>query len=249
MSNFDLLVIAPGHPEDWDGELQTYETPYGTARARLRPLGALRAAWVAAGESPFAAIYAAKAAFAARVIELAPVVACNRLLEPGDLLLPDDLVDRTRHPRYTFFAVKGYGFLAQREPFCPALRCALLAAGQGYTRRIFARGVYLAAEEPSAIEAESIWDADVAGSGVVPASFLARELELCYTPLCVVGEPAALAHGPAPVAEGSCLPLADVLADALLSLPAERLCACATAMEQYRARGDIGPDWRTWVAV
>jgi 5'-methylthioadenosine phosphorylase len=249
--DFDLLVIAPGHPEAWDGEPQTYETPYGIARARLRPLGALRAAWVAAGESPFAAIYAAKAAFAARVIELAPVVACNRLLEPDDLLLPDDLVDRTRHPRYTFFAVKGYGFLAQREPFCPTLRGALLAAGQRYTWRVFARGVYLSTEEPSAIEAGALWDADVAGSGVVPASFLARELELCYTPLCVVGELPALTPSADPVAmgEGSQLPLADVLADALRSLPAERVCVCATAMEQYRARGDIGPDWRTWVAV
>ncbi|HEY3227730.1 MAG TPA: hypothetical protein VGJ87_00835 [Roseiflexaceae bacterium] len=251
MSNFDLLVIAPGHPEAWDGEPQTYETPYGTARAWLRPLGTLRAAWVVAGESSFAAIYAAKAAFATRVIELAPVVACNRLLEPGDLLLPDDLIDRTRHPRYTFFAVKGYGFLAQREPFCPVLRGALLAAGQAYTRRVFARGVYLAAEEPFAIEADAIWDADVAGSGVVPASFLARELELCYTPLCAVGELPALTPSSAPVAmaESSWLLLADVLADALRSLPAERVCACATAMEQYRARGDIGPDWRTWVAV
>src|SRR5262245_38057976 len=127
MNNVDLLVIAPTEwiPDSEQGELST---PYGAIHAHFRDLGSLRVAWVAAGASPFAAIYAAKAAGAARVVELAPVAPHNHLLDEDDLLLPSDLVDRTRLRRYTFFAGKGYGFLAQREPFCPDLRGALLAA-------------------------------------------------------------------------------------------------------------------------
>ena len=38
---------------------------------------------------------------------------------------------------------------------------------------------------------------------------------------------------------------------ATLSLPAlaatGRQCPCPRLLERYRLRGDIGPDWRTWV--
>jgi 5'-methylthioinosine phosphorylase len=241
MSNFDVLIIAP---ETWapGGELHELETPYGAVHVRVHPLGALQAAWVDAGVSPFAALYAAKTANASRVIELAQVAAHNRLLEAGDLLLPSDLVDCTYLPRYTFFAGKGYGFLAQREPFCPTLRGALIEAARSRAPRVFARGVYLAAEAPFVADPEPIWESDVMGSGIVPASFLARELELCYAPLCVV----TLTPGPSPApGEGGW----EVLADALGRLPAERACVCASAMQPYRDRGDIGEDWRAWVAV
>jgi 5'-methylthioadenosine phosphorylase len=191
------------------------------------------------GASPFAAIYAAKAAGAARVVELAPVAPHNRLLDQDDLLLPSDLVDRTRQPRYTFFAGRGYGFLAQREPFCPDLRGALLAAAVACAPRVFARGVYLATDDPHTIEPD--WDADVAGDGVVPASFLARELELCYATLCIVTDGESAIYN-VDWAEA-------LLVEALGRLPADRSCVCATAMQQYRDRGDIGPDWREWVAT
>jgi 5'-methylthioadenosine phosphorylase len=231
MSNFDVLLLAPGRllPE---GDSHTFATPYGAVEARRRPFAEWRCAWVDAATSPFAAIYAAKSAGATRVVELAPVTAHNRLLERGDLLAPDDLIDRTQLPRYTFFAGKGYGFLSQREPFCPVLRSALLAGAAAQHARVFARGVYLAAG-PEAAPGPT-WDADVAGGAVVPASFLARELELCYAPLCAV-EPADIGFD-------------AVLAAALAALPRERTCACATAMQQYRERGYIGPDWQTWVA-
>jgi 5'-methylthioadenosine phosphorylase len=238
MITIDLLVIAP---DEWspDYGVSQLHTPYGALEARVGSLGSLRVAWVAAGASPFAAIYAAKGAGAARVVELAPVAPHNRLLDHDDLLLPSDLVDRTRLPRYTFFAGKGYGFLAQREPFCLALRGALLAAAVTRAPRVFARGVYLATDDPHTIEPE--WDADVAGDGVVPASFLARELELCYATLCIVTDDESAIYD-VQWAEA-------LLADTLSRLPEERTCVCATAMRQYRDRGDIGPDWREWVST
>src|SRR5262245_53923733 len=233
MNKADLLVLAPA---EWvpDSEQCRLDTPYGPVDAQIGSLGARHVAWVAVGASPFAAIYAAKAAGAARVVELAPVAPQNYLLDQDDLLLPDDLVDRTRLPRYTFFAGKGYGFLAQREPFCPHLRGALLAAADERTPRVFARGGYLATDDPHLGESE--WDADVVGDGVVPASFLARELELCYAALCVVAE----GDSAIPTVEW----MEALLVEALSRTSSKRTCTCATAMQQYRDRGDIGPDWR-----
>jgi 5'-methylthioadenosine phosphorylase len=252
MNNLDLLVIAPQQ----DGQTRTsaatarasyaFDTPYGAISAAVAQFGARRGAWAAADVSPFAAIYAAKAAGATRVVELVPVRALNRLLAAGDLLLPDDMVDLTQQQRYTFFAGKGYGFLAQREPFCPVLRGALFAALRKRTPRSFARATYLATEAPPDVAPNADWDADIAGVGVVPASFLARELELCYAPVCVVvGAGSGAADQPG-MAQTSDL-LADAIIDALEHLPDERACGCATAMQQYRDRGDIGPDWRTWL--
>jgi 5'-methylthioadenosine phosphorylase len=238
MNTIDLLLLAPA---EWapDSQPCQLDTPYGAVDARIGALDSLSAAWVAVGASPFAAIYAAKAAGASRVVELAPVAPHNRLLDQDDLLLPGDLVDRTRLPRYTFFAGKGYGFLAQREPFCPDLRGALLAAAVTRAPRVFARGVYLATDDPHAIDPD--WDADVAGDGVVPANFLARELELCYAALCIVTNGKSAIYN---VEWAKAL-----LVEALGRLHAERGCVCATAMQQYRDRGDIGLDWREWVAT
>jgi 5'-methylthioadenosine phosphorylase len=261
MNNVDLLVIAPDRWAPDRRQPSELNTPYGAVQAHLQLFGPLRAAWVDTGASPFAAIYAAKAAGAARVVELAPVAARNRLLERGDLLLPGDLVDRTRLPRYTFFAGKGYGFLAQREPFCPDLRGALRAAAATRAPRVFGRGVYLATDDLHAAEPD--WDADAVGDGVVPISFLARELELCYAALCVVTEALTRTTSPAPIETGHrgrrtaesdiTFPTVDLLeallVDTITRLPSERACVCATAMQQYRDRGDIGPDWRTWVAT
>jgi 5'-methylthioadenosine phosphorylase len=97
--------------------------------------------------------------------------------------------------------------------------------------------VYLAGDAPPA--GDLAWDADIAGAGVVPASFLARELELCYATLCIVTDDESAIYS-VEWAEA-------LLADALDRLPAERGCVCATAMQQYRDRGDIGTDWREWV--
>lgn len=247
MSDPEIFVIAPGDSIGSTATPQVYETPYGAVPARLDRLGARHAAWVAAEVSPFAAIYAARAAGATRVVELAPVVALNRLLEPGDLLLPGDLIDLTRHPRYTFFAGKGYGFLSQREPFCPALRAALLGSARALTARSFARGVYLAAE-PLPTAPGQFWEADIAGAGVVPTSFLARELELCYAPLCVVTGRAE-GQQDARALDRAMTTLTNVLADTAARLPEARDCGCAAAMQAYRDRGDIGPDWRTWIGA
>ena len=43
----------------------------------------------------------------------------------GDLVLPDDLIDMTRHRPTTFFENKGVGILRQNPVFCPTLCGAL----------------------------------------------------------------------------------------------------------------------------
>lgn len=265
-------------------------TPYGTIQLRWQ--GGI--AWVAAAEpgaprASQALIYGAKEMGAERVIDLLPVWATNRLLQPGDILLCTDLLDLTRGRCSTFFVGKGYGFVPQNPPGCPLLHAALLAAARQVVAtmpresrrpRVFGRGTCAAIEgegwENTPPEAEEWWNlarwgADAVGSGGVPACFLARELELCYTPL---GYVVAALHGhiapdiptiptiptmllfqpaPAPASAGTLhAPVGNLVSEMLealaAALPAERACACPHIMQPARERNLVGDDWRSWVA-
>lgn len=209
-----------------------YETPYG--RVTQRGLALVRTA----DTDPRALIYAAKAAGAAAVLAAARAEAVSPLLEPGDLVVPADVIDLTRLLPPTFFAGKGYGFIRLDPPFCPELSAALYAAAREKTPRAFRGATYVGVDgSREATEAERrmyrTWGGDVVGAGLVPEAFLARELELCYAGLVIVGD-----------AETDLLP---VLARAAELARRHRECGCGLAMAGARAQGLISEDWREWV--
>jgi 5'-methylthioadenosine phosphorylase len=226
-------------------------------------------ACIDAAAPPHAQVYAARALGASRIIEVLPLYAVNRLLLPGDVLLPDDLLDLTHNRRSTFFVGKGYGFLPQYPPYCPVLRAALqqavpplLEPGSTTPPRLFARGTYAASEHSGSLDAQSstalaAWGADVLGSSGVPGSFLARELEMCYAPLGVVvaasplfpqdiAQPRAARFELTALARLTAERLPQLAGQVRAHLPQERACVCAQAMQPTRARGIVGDDWRSW---
>ncbi|MFS8640369.1 MAG: hypothetical protein LOD90_06080 [Symbiobacteriaceae bacterium] len=208
-----------------------HETPYG--QVEQRGLALIRTA----DTDPRALIYAAKAAGASAVLAAARVEPVSPLLEPGDLVVPADVIDLTRLLPPTFFVGKGYGFIRLDPPFCPELSAALYAAARAMTPRAFRRATYVGLDgsreaTPAERRMYRMWGADVFGSGLVPEAFLARELELCYAALTVVGE----AH----------VNLVSVLARAARMVRHDRSCSCRQAMAAARAQGLIGDDWREW---
>jgi len=210
-----------------------HETPYG--RVEQRGLALVRSA----GTDPRALIYAAKAAGATAVLAAARVEAVSPLLEPGDLVVPADVIDLTRLLPPTFFVGKGYGFIRLNPPFCPELSAALYAAAREKTPRVFRGAVYVGVDgSREATDAERrmyrTWGGDVAGAGLVPEAFLARELELCYAGLAVVGE--------------AQVDLLTVLARAAGMVLRRRECGCGLAMAGARNQGLIGDNWREWLS-
>jgi purine nucleoside phosphorylase len=177
------MAPAPGRP--------LCETPYGTAvgleqdglTILLREEGGDARAW----------IYAAKAMGARRLLAAEQVSAVSPLLEPGDLVIPADLIDQTRLRPFTFFVGKGYGFIKLNPPFCPDLMALALSTARCGHPRSFKGAVYVGAEGPrDATPAElrmyRHWGADLIGTDLVPEAYLARELEMCYAAVTVVGE-------------------------------------------------------------
>ncbi len=106
-------------------------------------------------------------------------------IAPGDLVLCDQLIDRTEGRERTFFE-RAAVHVEFAEPFCPVLRNWLLGAVRSLPEvTVHPRGTYLCMEGPSfSTRAESHlhrqWGADVVGMTALPEARLAREAEIAY---------------------------------------------------------------------
>ncbi len=102
-------------------------------------------------------------------------------IRPRDLVLVDQLIDRTYRRVPTFFD-DGLAVHAElAEPYCPSLRSTILAAAGG---PIHPRGTYVCIEGPAfSTIAEATMHrtlgADVVGMTAFPEARLAREAEMC----------------------------------------------------------------------
>jgi 5'-methylthioadenosine phosphorylase len=216
-------------------------------------------------------IYAAKSLGVTRIVAWTGPGAISRKCRPGDLALPDDLLDFTRNRPSTFYEGKGIGFIRQHPVFCERLREALLRAKAGRYRGSFHVGGTYACTEgprletPAEIRFLARAGADLVGMTLCPEAFLARELEICYAAVAYVTNyaegvrkmpyrPGALFEGMLPPGEAAAVEAAKnaipgiAIAAALAVAGEERDCPCSVSMERYRKRGVIGPDFRGWVA-
>ncbi|MEV4437584.1 S-methyl-5'-thioadenosine phosphorylase [Streptomyces sp. NPDC049577] len=118
---------------------------------------------------------------------------------PGTLLVPDQLVDRTRTRVQTYFdgvprgdgAVPNVVHTTFADPYCPAGRAVAVAAARGRDWEPVDGGTMVVIEGPRfSTRAESHWHSaqgwSVIGMTGHPEAVLARELELCYTSLSLV---------------------------------------------------------------
>lgn len=230
--SLDLVLILDGV-----SPVRQVETPYGSA-----PVGELDGVPVLVrgeGVEARALIWAAKEMGARRVLAGEAVQPVSPLLEEGDLLVPADVIDLTKLRPFTFFVGKGYGFIKLNPPFCPDLMAGLLAEARGAQPRSFRGATYVGAEGPrEATEAEvrmfRQWGGEIVGSGLLPEAYLARELELHYAALAVVGDAAAALY---PV-----LLAAARRADLGSLAP----CGCAETMRFMKEQGVVGEDWKQW---
>ncbi|HYG56979.1 MAG TPA: hypothetical protein VD902_02780 [Symbiobacteriaceae bacterium] len=216
-----------------DGAGVLAHTPYGEVRGVAMAEGVTA---LQRGGDARALIYAAKEMGARRVLAGDVVQAISPLLEPGDVVIPADTIDQTRLRPFTFFVGKGYGFIKLNPPFCPSLMGACLAGARLVTPRAFKGAVYICTDgprdaTPSELKAFRHWGADVAGSALLPEAYLARELELCYAAVTVVGG-------------GDLLGLLQGIVGA--SGQQVKECSCGETMKFMKSQGIIGEDWRSW---
>jgi 5'-methylthioadenosine phosphorylase len=117
--------------------------------------------------------------------------ACGSLREEirrGDIVIPDQFIDFTRHREVTFHESFEGGDLkhsAMADPFDITLREKLIAAANGLKLNYHPAGTVITIEGPRfSTRAESrmfrLWGADVINMSIAPECILANELEIPY---------------------------------------------------------------------
>jgi 5'-methylthioadenosine phosphorylase len=135
--------------------------------------------------------------------------ACGSLQEkhsPGDILVIDQFIDRTKNRASTFYDGGQVCHISVADPFCPELRKLLIKKGKNLGIRLFNGGTYICIEGPRfSTRSESRlfrqWGADVVGMTVFPECVLAREAEICYGSIALVTDYDVWAEQPVSVNE------------------------------------------------
>ena len=152
-------------------------------------------------------IFALKTLGVTHVIASGAVGSLREEFRPRDLVVPDQVIDRTSRRPNTFYE-KAAVHVEFAEPFCPVLRRILLEEGQalgapssssvgggaekpGDEFRVHGRGCYVCMEGPAfSTRAESLmhrlWGGDLIGMTALPEAKLAREAEMAYALVALV---------------------------------------------------------------
>ena len=177
---------------------------------------------------------------------LAPCAAgsLNPQLPRGSMVIPDQLVDRTTNRPQTFVDT-GMFHIGFADPYCPVGRASLATAADRRDVPITREGVMVVIQGPRfSTRAESQAFSREGWSLInmtgMPEAVLARELAMCYSTLAVVTDLDAGTDVTPPVSQREAISvfaqniqvLRDVLREAVIGLPHNRLCRCGDALQR-----------------
>lgn len=136
-------------------------------------------------------IYALKQLGVTHILASGAVGSLREEIKPRDLVIVDQLIDKTHARPRTFFDDGLAVHVEFAEPFCPDLRQALLAAANRVPAKVHDAGTYVCMEGPafSTIAEARLhrqWGADLIGMTALPEARLAREAEICYALVALV---------------------------------------------------------------
>ena len=126
------------------------------------------------------------------IIGVSAVGSLKEDIMPGEILIVNQYVDRTRGRISTFFTDGIVAHVSMADPTCPVLNKLLLEAGKkAVDVTIHPKGTYLCMEGPQfSTRAESniyrMWGLDVIGMTNMPEAKLAREAEICYSTIAII---------------------------------------------------------------
>lgn len=259
-SSIPLAVIGGSGFYEMPGLLDVeeigIETPFGPPSDSIR-VGTLNGARVAflarhgrghtilpSALPQQANFWALKSLGVERVLSVSAVGSLRAELEPGHLVTPDQLIDRTRWDRpATFFGEGVVAHIAMADPFCPAMRIATKNAAAEAGATVHPTGTLVVIEGPAfGTRAESelyrSWKADLVGMTALPEAKLAREAELCYATLACITDYDCWHEGESVDADTVFERMAKNVAvsqaavgNLVAALPPRAGCGCSTALD------------------
>jgi 5'-methylthioadenosine phosphorylase len=238
-----------------DAETVPVETPYGEPSAPpvIGRIGDDRVAFIprhgVKHEFPphrinyRANVWAMKELGVSRVLGPNACGSLQRGIKPGDFVICDQMVDRTRTRPHTFYDGPTTTHISFADPYCPTIRTAAIQKSRELGIPIHDRGTAVVIEGPRfSTRAESAWFSsegwDVIGMTGYPEAVLARELELCYANISLITDYDVGVVGTPPVTNDEVIRvfnennarLRELLFAIVPALPEARDCPCATAL-------------------
>lgn len=136
-------------------------------------------------------IYALKALGVTHIVASGAVGSLREEIKPRDLVVVDQVIDKTFRRVPTFFDEGLAVHVEFAEPFCEPLRHLILSVANQVPTTVHPRGTYVCMEGPAfSTVAEShmhqAWGADVIGMTAMPEAKLAREAEMSYALVALV---------------------------------------------------------------
>jgi len=170
-------------------------------------------------------------------------------VKPGHFVICDQLVERTWGRQDTFYDGPETTHIGFAEPYCPTMREAAIKEGRDLGIELHERGTVVVVQGPRfSTRAESdffrLQGWEVINMTQYPESVLARELELCYLNVALITDYDVGVEGEdvEPVSHERVIQvfneniskLRDLLFRVIPTLPDERTCPCASALEGAR---------------
>lgn len=145
-------------------------------------------------EVPYRAnIFALKKLGVTHIISASAVASLKEEYAPLDIVIPDQIYDKTHLRKNTFFEDGIAAHICFDDPFCPQTSNLLADISRSRGYNVKNKGTYLCIEGPHfSTRAESRVHQqlgfDIIGMSAVPEAKLAREAEICYSTIATVTE-------------------------------------------------------------
>lgn len=204
-------------------------------------------------------IYALKLLGVERIFSVSAVGSMKEEIAPGDMVIVDQFIDRTRSRPYTFFEKGIVAHVSFADPVCPDLFKTAFSASQKVGAKTHKGGTYVCIEGPMfSSRAESklfrSWGVDVIGMTNLQEAKLAREAEICYVTIALStdydcwheSEEAVDVAMVIAIIQKNVATAKAIIREAVKNLPQSRNCFCCKALENaiMTDKKKIGPDVR-----
>ncbi len=173
-----------------------------------------------------------------RIMAVNAVGGINTRYRPGDIVLPDQIIDFTKNRGQTFYDGPRVVHIDFTEPYCSEMRSVLLCTDGG----IHDGGTYICTEGPRLETAGEIAfyrniGGHMVGMTQMPEAALAREATLCYLCIAVITNYAAgitrerlTTTEVVETMKQSTKRVKQIIASAVEIMPVDRQCSCKDAL-------------------
>jgi 5'-methylthioadenosine phosphorylase len=189
-------------------------------------------------------IYGMKTLGVQSIIGVSAVGSMKETIHPGDMVIPDQFIDRTTGRISSFFNNGIVGHISFADPVCPVLSEILYQSGTEGGATVHKGGTYICIEGPQfSTRAESklyrSWGVDVIGMTNLPEAKLAREAEICYSTLAFATDYDCWHEEAGDVSIGDVLRILaestkiakSAIRVAVKRIPEKRECLCSNALK------------------